>query len=409
MKISILTIGDELLKGAIINTNAAFLGEMLLSRGWIPTMCVTVPDKLDDIARTMDFLLSHSDIVITSGGLGPTGDDVTCQAIAEYFKTPLTADEKTSKKLRQYLENGQTKCPPERLLRQAMIPQGAEAWDNPVGTAPGIWFKPQNVNKYICMLPGPPPEQRPMIVNCLLPHLSQMMKERSYSRLFRIACAAEAWIEEITTKILSDAPGIAPAYCATADQVRLFLSGSDEAILDAKAEEVKKFFGNRIIRSDCQSLAEEMVAVLRERGNMQLATAESCTGGMIAAAITDIPGSSAVFRGSIIAYSDEIKRDVLGVSSTVLSAYGSVSGQCVSSMVENLCVKLHTEAGIAVSGIAGPGGGTPEKPVGLVFVAVKLGQRVVVRQFNFPGNRDAVRRSTVAAALFELRSLLLDQ
>ncbi|MDD3119618.1 MAG: CinA family protein, partial [Victivallales bacterium] len=225
--------------------------------------------------------------------------------------------------------------------------------------------------------------------------------------LYRIAFASELEVEENVMEILRDAPNITPAYCAACDHVRLFLSCPDEALLERKSREIVARFGTRLLRPEHHTLPQEMVAMLRER-NCTLATAESCTGGLIAAAITDIPGSSAVFRGSVIAYSDEIKRDILGVSSTVLQTYGSVSGQCVSAMVENLGVKFHAEAGIAVSGIAGPGGGTPAKPVGLVFIAAKLGQRTVIRECHFSGNRDAVRRITVAAALNELRNLLLE-
>ncbi len=407
MKISVLTIGDELLTGATINTNAASLGESLVGCGCSPAMAMTVADRAEDIARALDFLLPQSQIIICSGGLGSTGDDVTCQSVADYFGLPLVEDAETAAKLRRRLESGHVRCAPEKLLRQAMIPAGAEALLNSHGTAPGIWLKLPDADKYLCLLPGPPHEQRPMVAGELLPRLTGIMGDKSCSRVYRIAFASELWVEEITAGILRDTPAVSPAYCAAADHVRLFLRSNDEVALLKKATEIEMAFGARIIRPECHSLAEEMVALLRER-HLQLATAESCTGGMIAAAITDIPGSSAIFRGSVIAYSDAIKHDVLGVSSTVLEAYGSVSGQCVSSMVENLCVKLHAEAGVAVSGIAGPGGGTVAKPVGLVFVAAKLGQKAVVKQYNFPGNRDAVRRSTVAAALFELRCLMLD-
>ena len=407
MNIAILTIGDELLRGKTINTNAAFLGENLQSIGLEVQLNLTVPDRPEAIRHALDWLLPQADVVITTGGLGSTGDDLTRDTVAAYLNLPLAVDMATEAVLTAFLDaRGATCHNRELVMRQALAPRGGISLANAVGTAPGLWIPVPGQPRYIVLLPGPPHEMRPMVVDHLLPRLAVLGGRQTHTRLYYVACASELWVEEQVRKILADLPAITPAYCAEADHVKLFLSGPDPAQVEQAAVRTEAEFGHRLLRSGYSSMPEEMVAMLRERG-AQLATAESCTGGMIAAAITDIAGSSEVFAGSIVAYANRIKQEQLDVSETVLRNHGAVSAECVAEMVDHLCDKFKTEAGIAVSGIAGPGGGSGEKPVGLVFVAVRWQEQRIVRKFHFSGNRTAVRQQTVAAAWFELRQLLL--
>jgi len=407
MRISLLTIGNELLRGKTINTNAAFLGESLQPLGLEIQQCVTVPDRPEAIRTALDWLLPQSDVVITGGGLGSTGDDLTRDTVAAYLQLPLIVHADAEARIKAYLDiRGEQCAHPEKVMRQALVPTSAEILPNDAGTAPGLWLSVPGTDKHIAMLPGPPSEIRPMVSRYLLPRLAALGGEKIFTRLYDVAGASELEVEQKVRELLDGETRIELAYCAEYDHVRLFLSGRDVALVDAVAERVAAAFGARLLRPGCTSMPEEMVQLLRERGWF-LATAESCTGGLIAASITDIAGSSEVFSGSIVSYSNRIKQEQLDVPEAILREYGAVSAECVTAMVTNLVRKFKTEAGIAVSGIAGPGGGTADKPVGLVFLAVKLGERLVVRRCLFSGNRDAVRRQTVSAAWLELRQLLL--
>jgi len=410
MRISLLTIGDELLRGKTVNTNAAFLGEALQSLGVEPQSCLTVPDRPDAIRRALNWLLPQSDIIITSGGLGSTGDDLSREAIAAELGLPLESHPDAAEQLRLFL--AQKTRPPEliaKIMRQALAPVGAEIMPNAAGTAPGLWISHPNGRQYVAMLPGPPRELHPMTENYLLPRLRRLISGPDlHTRLYYVAYASELWVEEQVLELLANEPAdsIIPAYCADLDHVKLFLSGHDREQVERLATRVEQCFGKQLLRAGCTSMPTEMVDLLRER-KWHLSTAESCTGGLIAASITDIAGSSDVFDGSIVSYSNRIKNEQLDVAEEILRDHGAVSAECVTAMVNNLCRKFKTETGIAVSGIAGPGGGSAEKPVGLVYIAVRAGDRFKVQKCHFPGTRDSVRRHTVSAAWFALRELLL--
>ena len=409
MRIAILTIGDELLRGKTVNTNAAFLGVNLQQLGLEPCCGLTVPDTPDAIRQAFDWLLPHNDLIITSGGLGSTGDDLTCATIAAYFGLPLERNDAAAAHIKSVMLRLGHQCQgSEKVMRQAQVPAGSEIFANACGTAPGIWFSVPERKKYICMLPGPPNELHQMVLNHLLPKLAGLGARPLHTRLHYIAHAPELWVEETVLQLLDGDTSVTPAYCASFDHVKLFLSGSNAERLAKIDAATVKAFGNRLLRPGCTSMAADIIELLRER-KLTLATAESCTGGLIAAEITAIAGSSDVFEGSAVTYSNRFKHELLGVPEEILTTHGAVSEPCVAAMANNLCDRFKTAAGIAVSGIAGPGGGTPEKPVGLVYIGVKLGSRTVVKSGIFPGNRDSVRHRTTAEALFELRQLLLTE
>ncbi len=403
MRISVITIGDELLKGSTVNTNSAWLGECLLEIGVIPQRNLIVPDSQAAINEALDFVTPLSDVIITSGGLGPTGDDVTRSTLAEYFKLKLVSNKDIEKQLGNRWACMKKNHPPEKVLEQALIPENGEAFMNEVGTAPGIWVEVTD-GKYLCMLPGPPIEQRPMVQNQLIPKLKAVLKNPIISKVYYVARVAESKVEEMVEEII-DGTGIKAAYCASYDHVRLFLTGSDAKQFKKICKAVEKAFGYQLLTEGCTSMAEDVLLKLREHC-LTLGTAESCTGGMLAEEITGIPGASEIFAGSVVAYCNDIKTRTLNVPKEIIETYGSVSEQCVEQMVQNLCAKMITSSGIAISGIAGPGGGTPDKPVGLVCIAVKVNGHQKVIRCNFAGNREAVRRRAIAEALYTLREML---
>jgi len=408
MKIAVISTGSELLKGATVNTNLAFLGQALTAAGFTPERGAIVPDSGKSMAEALASLVPVSDIIITTGGLGPTSDDITRQVVCEFFGLKLKEDPQLRKKLEEYWQYLKRGHAPDALFLQAQAPENAVVLENRNGTAPGLWLNTQKdgCSKIIILLPGPPSELEPMFTEEVMPKLEKIAVERTFTERFMVAGAAELTIQQQVEAVIENLP-VEPAYCASAEGVRVFLTGTDRPLLKMKAAELKKIFGNAVLANDSLSLVEEVSFQLRSR-KLTLSTAESCTGGMIAAAITDLAGSSDIFKGSVVAYSNEAKEKMLGVPAEILMKHGAVSEECVAVMVDNICARFDTGAGIAVSGIAGPGGGTPDKPVGLVFIGVRVKERAEVRKFNFRGSRETVRGRAVASAFRMLRDLLLD-
>lgn len=407
MKISIINTGSELLKGTTVNSNLAFLGQTLAAAGIIPGRAAIVPDCGESMAEALASFAPISDAIIITGGLGPTVDDITRQVVCSFFGLKLAEDLELRKKLEAHWECLKRGHAPDALFLQAQVPEHAIVLENRNGTAPGLWINAQKdgAPKLIILLPGPPSELEPMFMEEVMPRLEAIAADRTFTEHFMVAGSGELIVQQQVEAVIENLP-VQSAYCASAEGVRVFLSGSDRTMLKVKAAELKELFGNSVLANNLLSLTEEVSFHLREH-KMTLATAESCTGGMIAAAITGLAGSSDIFKGSIVAYSNEIKENILGVPDDILKTLGAVSEECVAAMTDNICARFNTDAGIAVSGVAGPGGGTPEKPVGLVFIGVRVKQRREVRRFVFRGSRETVRRRAVANALRMLRELLM--
>ncbi len=410
MKIAILCIGDELLKGATINTNMAFLGEQLTRIGIIPERAMVVADRREELHAGLETLLPEADIVITTGGLGPTADDMTMTSVAEFTGRKLVKNIEVETAIFKRWMKLKRGNPPERVMVQAMVPEGVEILPNRVGTAPGIWLEMDGgkyeSKKIIAMLPGPPIEITPMTIDFVIPRIKGLLKGQVYTDLMYTVGIPESILEDEIQPIIKDVKNLSVAYCASPGGVRLFLSSPDEALLNLKSRECREFLKGRILPDGCETLAEEVSLLLRERGE-QIATAESCTGGMIAAEITRLSGSSDIFPGSMVTYSNEVKIEMLGVPKQIIAEHGAVSRECAGAMVEKICEKFSAAAGIAVSGIAGPSGGTKEKPVGLVYIGVKYRDKQAVTENNFSGNREMVRLRAMNTAFNLLRKMLL--
>ncbi len=409
MKISVISTGSELLKGTTVNTNLAFLGQALTAAGFTPERGAIVPDSGKSMAEALASLVPISDIIITTGGLGPTSDDITRQVVCEFFGLTLKEDPALREKLEAHWQRLKRGHAPEALFSQARIPENAVVLENRNGTAPGLWLNVQKdgCSKIIILLPGPPSELEPMFTEEVIPKLETIAADRTFTERFMVAGAAELMVQQQAEAVIGNLP-IELAYCASAEGVRVFLTGADHPLLKVKAAELKRIFGSAVLANDSLALAEEVSFLLRNR-KFTLSTAESCTGGMIAAAITDLAGSSDIFKGSVVAYSNEIKEKILDVPAEILNKHGAVSEECVAAMVDNICARFDTDTGIAVSGIAGPGVATPDKPPGLVFIGVRVKERMEVKKFNFGGSRDTVRRRAVANAFRMLRDLLIQQ
>ena len=412
-RIAVICIGDELLKGAVVNTNLASIGVRLLALGVVPVSSVEVPDKRDDILAALEFSLARADIVITSGGLGPTADDVTKEYIANRCGLRLEEDGAAALNIMKHwkMRHPSEEIPP-RVFNQALVPHGAKILQNDCGTAPGLILKTPDTDAFpgrtIIMLPGPPNELCPMMDASVVPYLKKTLKHFTFTREFHVAGITENTVEERMLPVIARCHSqLSVAYCATAQFVRLFLTSESPEIMESAIQSVQELFAAELLADDADSLSHEILHLLEERGET-LALAESCTGGLAAKLLTDIPGSSAVFAGGVVTYSDESKTALLGVPADTVRKFGAVSRETARAMVDGLAKSIPSDAAIALTGIAGPGGATIGKPVGLVFAAIRYRERTEVFELRLRRTREQIRERAVAGAFFRLRDMILN-
>jgi len=409
MRIAILSIGLELLKGYTVNRDLSLIGQALTAAGMPPCREAAVPDEPAAIREGAAWLLASAEVVITTGGLGPTGDDRTVAVLAEVLGLPLVEDAASAAAIRAFWTHRRPEAPPPAsVLRQALIPHGARALANRCGTAPGILVTSApglGPGQAMILLPGPPNELLPMFTDEAMPYLVARRTRAIHTETAYAVALPESVAEERIVPLLAGRPGIDVAYCATPEALRLHLSGEDAGEVRCAMAAVREALSGHILAGDATDPAGEILARLAALG-WRLGTAESCTGGMIAAALTAHPGASACYAGSVVAYANAVKEDVLGVAPAILAGEGAVSAACAGAMAEGVRRRLGVEAGIAVTGIAGPAGGSAEKPVGLVFVAAAIPGRTEVRRHRFPGDRALIRQRAATAALCLLRDLL---
>ena len=407
MKLAVLCIGDELLKGSTVNTNLAHIGSTLMKAGIIPRFCLEVPDESSAILAALKQALEHADIVITTGGLGPTADDMTKETIARHFGYRLEEDSASMANIHRFWKQRHSQREiPSRVLNQALVPAGADILENRNGTAPGLILRVPDSKAKVIMLPGPPNELEPMFDEDVLPLLQEEMKEACYTVIYRIAGIGESEVEDRMLPIISRYHPLQVAYCASAGMVRLFLTSSDTNVLADASTDVKGIFGKALFGDKCESLAADVVRLLK-RERATFATAESCTGGLVAKEITDVSGSSSVFLGGVVAYANEIKQNVLGVKAETLEEFGAVSEETAEEMVRGLAEKFNCDAAISLTGIAGPGGGSLEKPVGLVYAGIYWRGKVTIHELHLRRSRSQIRERAAASALYLLREMML--
>ncbi|MFW5708160.1 MAG: competence/damage-inducible protein A [Bacteroidota bacterium] len=410
--VEIISIGDELLIGQVINTNAAWMAEMLNTAGQDVRQITCVSDKAGEIRRALEQAALRTDVILMTGGLGPTRDDITKDVLCEWFDTHLIMNEEVLAGIRSFFEK--KGLPLTELNRnQALVPAAATIIQNPLGTAPGLAFEKEN--KLYVAMPGVPYEMKHIMETWVLPHLKAKNGDRHIvHKTLLTQGIGESFLSEIIKDWENDlGDDIKLAYLPSPGIVRLRLSmrGTNrelmEKTLDGKFAELKKIIP-QYIWGEGKEILEEVVGRLLEERGRTVCTAESCTGGFVAHRITSIAGSSAWFTGSVVAYDNRIKTGVLGVEQHLLDEYGAVSGPVVEQMAYGVQQMFDTDYAIATSGIAGPGGGTQEKPVGTVWISVASRKRVVSRHFLFGDDRQRNIHRSSTAALAMLREIILE-
>lgn len=414
MKLEVVTIGTELLLGFTLDTNGADLGRALAAAGVEVVRRTAVADRPDAIRAAVKEAIERTGFVVTTGGLGPTADDVTKAVVAEELGRRLVLDTGVLAGLEARFHRLGRPMP--ALNRsQAYVPEGATVLPNPRGTAPGLWVEDPR-GRVAVLLPGVPAELRGLLVEQVLPRLvaragQEITRRVVRSRTVRTTGVPEAALAERLGPIEDTLGPLTLAYLPSVSGVDLRLTAwglpSDEADtrLGQAASRLAKLAGEHYYGEDDANLAAVVLDWLR-RGRRRLAIAESCTGGMIAARITAVPGASDTFVGGVVAYADAIKRDLLQVPAATLEAHGAVSEETVRAMAEGAQARFGADCTIGVTGIAGPGGGTPEKPVGTVWLAARVGDATRAVQRILPGDREEIRQRAAQAALDLLRRQL---
>lgn len=397
IRVELINTGTEILLGNVVNTNAAWLGNRLFEAGFRVERQTVVPDGYA-INEAMRESARRADIVIVSGGLGPTSDDVTREALCDVCGVDMHRDEHVAEGLKNYFERRGISIA-ECNFKQAMVPDGAAVLENANGTAPGLVMPASGSLPMFILLPGPPGELRPMVEHSVMPMLEDLAeKDIPHLRVFRLVGIGESDLQELVDGSLHQVPGLEVAYCARIGEVDVRLVG-DEAALKQGEARLRILAGAYVLTPAGVSLEKAVVLHLAAQG-LKVATAESCTGGLIAKRITDVPGSSGVFEFGWVTYADQAKERMLGVPEEVLKLHGAVSEPVVKAMAEGVLDRSGADVAVAVSGIAGPGGGTPENPVGTVWLAWAFrGGETRTEMMIYPRDRDSFRQMVSQKAL----------
>ena len=408
IKTEIITIGDELLLGQTIDTNSAWLGKKLGEHGFTINYKSTLSDNEQDILSALSLAQSRANVVIITGGLGPTKDDITKHTLCKYFQCGYRTDETVIRHLEDiFAERGRKLL--ETNIIQAQLPEASETLFNRVGTAPGMWF--ENEHGVVISMPGVPNEVYTITEESLLPKLLNVFQLPTvlHRTLVTVMIAESLLSKRLESFELSLPEGIKLAYLPTFNTVKLRLTRVDstlsEITFNQYFDDLLKELGSDVFCLGDQEPAQALSKYLINN-SISFSTAESCTGGFIAHKLMQEPGISSVFPGSMVSYSNEIKIRELGVQENSINANGAVSEIVAEEMAKGICRKMGVTLGISTTGIAGPGGGTKEKPVGLVYVGVYFNNDVVVKKFRMIGNREQIIHRTANAAFSLIKQVL---
>jgi nicotinamide-nucleotide amidase len=408
MRIELLTTGTELMLGTTQNTHGAWIGQRLFALGLRVDRQITVPDG-PPVVESIRLGIEDGDVLIVTGGLGPTSDDLTREALSEVLGVEMIEDEGALRTMEEFFASRGRRMA-EGNRKQAVALVGADILPNPNGTAPGLYVPPRMSGEHHCavfLLPGPPREMYPMFDAEVVPRLEALagIEEPPEMLELKFVGIGESDFHQEVDAQLEAIAGLEHGYCARLGEVDLRLIGSAEAVTEARTI-VEDAFARQLVSSDGAILEEVVVRLLKEQGK-SVATAESCTGGLVAARLTDVSGASEVFRYGFVTYANEAKRDLLGVNWEDLLEHGAVSEPVARQMAEGALRVGEAEVAVSVTGIAGPTGGTESKPVGTVFLgmAVKGEETKVLKQFH-PWEREAFKRQVSQAALNLVRGAL---
>lgn len=406
MNAEILSVGTEILLGDIINSNAQYISRELANLGinvYYQTVVGDNPERLKDAYK---LALSRADFVITTGGLGPTKDDLTKEIAAEYFNKKLVLNEEALYELKDYFKKIDREIT-ENNIKQAYFPEGAIILKNNNGTAPGCIIEENG--KIAALLPGPPKEMAPMFNESVIPYLKKYQEYTLVSKVLRIMGIGESKVDSLVGHILDrqQNPTVAPYAKDNEAILRITarVKNEDEAekLIKPVEDEIRSIIKDINIYAVGETTIEDVVGKLLIDNKLTIATAESCTGGLLAGSLINFPGISEVFLEGAVTYSNEAKMKRLSVNPNTLEVFGAVSSECAAEMAKGIAVAAGTNIGVSTTGIAGPGGGTKEKPVGLVYVGLYLDGTVKTKELNLIGDRQKVRSRAVAQTLDWLR------
>ncbi len=406
MKVELISIGDELLIGQTVNTNATWLGREFAQRGASVNYTTVIRDTKEDILHAVDVAFSRVDVIVVTGGLGPTKDDITKYTLCEYFNTELVLNEEVLARVRGYFEaRGREML--DTNIKQAEMPKSARVLRNDLGTASGMWF--DHEGKVLISLPGVPYEMKHLMMEHAFPLLSEKFPIKSlYHRTLQTQGIGESYIAERIEDVETDIRnrGFGLAYLPSSSQVRLRVSSEhaeeNEQIIESYFRQIEERLPEYVYGRENDRLSEVIGRWMIENGKT-VGTVESCTGGSIAADLVSVPGSSAYFMGSMVTYSYDLKSKLVGVNMEDIETQGAVSETVVRQMAEGGRKALDVDYCIAASGIAGPGGGMPEKPVGTVWIGISGPNGTFAKKFLFGDNRERNILRTVQTALNLLR------
>lgn len=405
VRVTVINTGTELVLGAVLNTHLAFIAQAIFPFGLRVERQLTVPDG-EAIRAALAENFPRADLIFVTGGLGPTTDDLTREISVELLGLELAPDQELESLISERLRTRRIRMT-DRILRQAQVPAGATVLPNDNGTAPGLYL-PANANPvrpspHLFLLPGPPRELEPLFSASVLPLLRTIVRQNPdlVCQTYRIVGMGESYVEEAIGAQLLALPGLELGYCARMGEVDLRVIGSSDVVRQADAI-VRAKLAASIFSSDGEKLENVVVRQLLAR-HLTLATAESCTGGFLAHRLTNVPGASATFLAGYVTYANEAKISALGVSAEMIARDGAVSESVARAMAEGAREKSGTDFTLSTTGIAGPGGGSAEKPVGTAYIALAGEERTVVRHFFFPTDRETFKQLVTQTALNLLR------
>lgn len=410
MIVEIISVGTEILLGNIVNTNAAYLAEKCAGLGLSCYYQDVVGDNEERLTSVLNTALSRADVLLLSGGLGPTQDDLTKETVAKVLHKNLYLHEPSKEAIEAFFQKRGIEIT-ENNWKQAMVPEGCIVVDNPNGTAPGIIMEENG--KRIVLMPGPPNEMIPMFENAIIPYLNALDPGIIYSQTVKICGVGESKVESMIEDLIDAQNNPTIATYAKTGEVHLRVTAKAEDDKEAKklvkpvVKELKGRFGNHIYSTQEDVTLEKAVVDLLLANHLTVSTVESCTGGMLAARLINVPGVSDVFKMGYITYSNKAKRKLLGIKKSLLEKHGAVSPEIAKDMAKGGALFAKSDVAVGITGIAGPDGGSEEKPVGLVYIACSVCGRTNVNEYHFSGSRMKIRESSVSAALSMMRECIL--
>lgn len=411
MVVELISVGTELLLGNIVNTSAAYLSEKCAQLGLSCYFQTVVGDNEERLTYALKSAMDRADIVILSGGLGPTEDDLTKEVAAKVCGRELQMHEPSKEALQAFFTERGIEMT-DNNWKQAMMPEEAIVLPNPNGTAPGVIIEAENAK--VILLPGPPNELCPMFEESVVSYLEKLTDQVICSQTVKICGIGESKAEEMVKDLIDTQTNPTIATYAKTGEVHIRVTASAEdkksasKLIKPVVKELKSRFGKNIYTTEEEVTLEKAVADLLLANDLTVTCAESCTGGLLSARLINVPGVSEVYKAGVVTYSNKAKRRLLGVKKPTLDKHGAVSAKTATEMAKGAAMLAKADVAVAVTGIAGPDGGTKEKPVGLVYIACMVKDEVIVKECHFKGNRSKIRESTVAAALTLMRDCVLE-